>query len=77
MQRMRVEFYQPAGTIEIPGKGEVEQRYAQHAFEGCVGKEVPFKIEGTERGRCTVVAVTVDQGGKGATWIVDIGTTTE
>jgi hypothetical protein len=69
---MRVEFYEPAGTIEIPGKGEAEQRYASHAFDGCIGQEVPFKIEGVERGRATVVAVKVDEDGRGATWTVDI-----
>jgi hypothetical protein len=69
---MRIEFYQPAGTYEVPGKGEFAERYDPHAFDGCIGKEIPFKIEGTERGRCTVVAVKVDEDGGGATWTVDI-----
>ena len=69
---MIIEFYQPAGTVEIPGKGEFEDRYAPHAFDGTIGKEVPFKIKGIERGRATVVAVKVDEDGRGATWTVDI-----
>lgn len=69
---MRIEFYQPARTIEVPGKGEFPEQYAPHAFDRCIGQEVPFKIEGVERGRCTVVGVEVDDDGGGATWTVDI-----
>jgi len=60
---MRVEFHQPAGEHE---------RYAPHAFDRLVGQDAPFKIEGAERGRATVVAVKVDEDGRGATWTVDI-----
>jgi hypothetical protein len=60
---VRIEFYQPAGEHE---------RYMPHAFDGIIGQEAPFKIEGAERGRATVVAVKVDKDGRGATWTVDI-----
>lgn len=60
---MRVEFYQPA---------EEHERYMPHAFDGIIGQEAPFKIEGAERGRATVVAVKVDEDGRGAMWTVDI-----
>jgi hypothetical protein len=69
---IRVEFYNPAGTYEVPGKGEFPVQYAPHAFDRCIGQEVPFKIEGIPRGRATVVAVKVDEDGRGATWTVDI-----
>lgn len=69
---VRVEFYQPAGRFEVPGKGEFPERYAPHAFDRLIGQEAPFKIEGAERGRATVVAVKVDEDGAGATWTVDI-----
>ena len=60
---MRVEFYQPAAEYE---------QYMPHAFDGIIGREAPFRIEGVERGRATVVAVKVDEDGGGATWTVDI-----
>jgi hypothetical protein len=60
---VRVEFYQPA---------EEHERYAPHAFDRIIGQDAPFKIEGTEHGRATVVAVKVDEDGRGATWTVDI-----
>jgi hypothetical protein len=69
---MRIEFYQPAGTYEVPGKGEFAERYDPHAFDRCIGQDAPFKIQGLERGRATVVAVKVDEDGGGATWTVDI-----
>ena len=60
---MRVEFYQPADEHE---------RYDPHAFDRLLGQEAPFKIGGVEHGRATVVAVMVDEDGRGATWTVDI-----
>jgi hypothetical protein len=69
---VRIQHWQPSGTFEVPGKGEFPQRFAAHAFDNCVGKDVPFKIEGVERGRATVVAVEVAEDGSGATWTVDI-----
>lgn len=60
---MRVEFYQPAAE---------DERYAPRAFDGLIGQDAPFKINGTERGSATVVAVVVDGDGGGATWTVDI-----
>ncbi len=60
---MRVKFWHPADEHE---------RYAPHAFDSLIGQEVPFKIEGAERGRTTVVAVEVAEDGSGATWTVDI-----
>ena len=71
---MRIEFWEPAGTVSIPGKGECEQIYARHAFDGCAGQEVPFRDRpgGREIGRATVVSVAVDDDGRGATWTVDI-----
>ena len=60
---LRIEFYQPA---------EEHERYAPHAFDRLVGQEAPFKIAGTERGRGIVLAVKVDEDGRGATWTVDV-----
>lgn len=60
---MRIEFHQPA---------EEHERYAPHAFDRIIGQEAPFKIEGAERGLATVVAVKVDEDGRGAVWTVDI-----
>lgn len=60
---MIVKFHQPAGEHE---------QYMPHAFDRLVGQEAPFKIGGVERGRATVVAVKVDEDGRGATWTVDI-----
>ena len=51
--------------------------YAPHAFDSCIGQEVPFKIEGVERSRATVIAVKVDADGTGATWTVDIAGPTD
>ena len=66
---MRVEFHQAAGEHE---------RYAPHAFDGLIGKTVPWNLRETEDspilstpGTATVIAVTVDEDGKGATWTVD------
>jgi len=60
---MRIEFYQPADEHE---------RYMPHCFDRLIGQEAPFSIEGAERGRATVIAIKVDEDGRGATWIVDI-----
>lgn len=69
---MRIEFWQPSGTVNVPGKGEFTERYAPHAFDGLVGKSAPFKIEGVEHGQVTVVAVEVAEDGSGATWTVEV-----
>ena len=60
---MRVEFHESAAAHE---------RYARHAFDRTIGQEVPFKVAGVERGRATVIAVVVDEDGRGATWTVDV-----
>jgi hypothetical protein len=60
---VRVSFRDLAGEHE---------RYMPHAFDSCVGQDVPFRIAGAERGRAVVVSVTVDEDGRGATWTVDI-----
>jgi hypothetical protein len=60
---VRIKFYHPAGEHE---------RYAPHAFDRLIGQEAPFKIEGAERGRATVIAVKVNEDGTGAEWTVDI-----
>lgn len=60
---MRVEFYQRAGEHE---------RYAPHAFDSIIGQDAPFKIKDAECGRAAVVAVKVDEDGRGATWTVDL-----
>jgi hypothetical protein len=70
---VRVEFWEPAGTFDVPGKGEFPQRYASHAFDGAIGKTVPLKHEGgVPVGTATLVEVRVDADGLGATFVVDI-----
>jgi len=58
----RVEFWQSAGENE---------RYAPGAFAKVINTTVPLKLNGTEVGRCTIVSVTPDDDGRGATWVVD------
>lgn len=47
------------------------ERYAPHAFDSCIGQDVPLKILGQDRGRATVISVVVDEDGRGATWTVE------
>ena len=69
----RIEFWEPAGTFDVPGKGEFPQKFASGAFEGTIGKRVPMRApSGRQAGWCTVVSVVVDSDGGGATWTVDI-----
>jgi len=58
--------------ITFPEAAEENERYARHAFDGIIGKTAPFKIAGTEHGTATVIAVEVDEDGRGATWTVDV-----
>lgn len=60
---VRVKFHQRADEHEV---------YAPHAFDRLIGQAAPFKVAGVRRGSATVVAVAVDEDGKGATWTVDI-----
>ena len=57
---------------------EEHERYAPHAFDGVIGKTVPWNLRETEDGpalstpgTATVIAVEVDEDGRGATWTVD------
>lgn len=65
-------FWQPAGTVDIPGKGELPQRFAQDAFAGSAGKKLPWTYEGSRLGEATVLAVKVAPDGSGATFTVEL-----
>jgi len=69
----RIEFWEPSGETEIPGKGTVRDQYAPHAFDNAVGRRVPFRLEpgGPQIGWGTVISVRVDDDGLGATWEID------
>jgi phage head maturation protease len=62
---MRYTIWQPAGTVDIPGKGEFTERFAPGAFDGTVGKEVPLTYEEREIGRGRVVSAEVAEDGSG------------
>lgn len=70
----RVEFWEPSGETEIPGKGTVRQVFAPHAFDGAVGNRVPFRLHpgGPQIGLATVTGVIVDGDGRGATWTAEV-----
>jgi hypothetical protein len=69
----RIEFWEPSGETDVPGKGTFRDRYARDAFASSIGKRVPFRSfpGGPQIGWMTVVSVTVDEDGFGATWVVD------
>jgi hypothetical protein len=69
----RISFWQPAGTYDVPGKGQYPQEYAPHAFDQAVGKQVPVK--GPDRqdlGLCTVVAAEVAEDGTGVMLTIEV-----
>jgi hypothetical protein len=69
----RIEFWEPAGETEVPGKGTFRDKFAPGAFANAAGKRVPFRSRpgGRQLGWVTVVSVVVDEDGYGATWTVD------
>jgi len=68
----RVEQYQPAGVFQVPGKGEAEQKFAQGAFDGSVGKVVPITMEGRTIGSGRVISADVALDGSGVTIVYEI-----
>lgn len=76
---MRFEFWHPAGTFTVPGKGEFPERFGPHAFDHLVNRTVPWRLrqsEGgpvlAELGQATVIAVAVADDGSGAMFLVEI-----
>jgi hypothetical protein len=69
---VRYEAWQPAGTFEVPGKGEFQQQFAPGAFDRQVGKIVPLKVAGRARGHVRVVAAEVAGDGSGVTFTYEI-----
>lgn len=61
----RYTAWEPAGTFDVPGKGEFPQRFAQGAFDGTIGKEVPIKVQGVTIARGRVVSAEVAEDGSG------------
>jgi len=70
----RIEFWEPSGKTEVPGKGTFRDHYARDASASAAGKRVPFRSspDGPQIGWMTVVSVTVDEDGLGATWVADV-----
>jgi phage head maturation protease len=69
---IRYEIWQPAGTFEVPCKGEFQQQFAPGAFDRSVGKVVPLKIESRPVGHARVVSAEVAQDGSGVTFTYEI-----
>jgi hypothetical protein len=69
---VRVSFWEPAGTVNVPGKGEFRQKFGPDAFAGVIGSVVPWTYEGGRVGEATVIGVEVAPDGSGATFTVDI-----
>jgi phage head maturation protease len=62
---MRYTFWSPAGTFEVPGKGEFPERFAPGAFDRTVGTVVPLTYEGSTIGRGRVISAEVAADGSG------------
>jgi hypothetical protein len=69
---VRYEAWQPAGTFEVPGKGEFQERFASGAFNRSVGKVIPLKIEERPVGHVRVISAEVAEDGSGVTFTYEI-----
>lgn len=65
-------MWQPAGTVDVPGKGTFQQRFAPGAWDGQVGRRVPWTYEGDRIGTAVVVAAVVSDDGSGVTLTLDL-----
>lgn len=72
---MRLEIWQPAGTFDVPGKGEFTERFAPHSWDSQVGKKVPLKVAGRQVGTGTLVAAKVADDGSGVTLTIETDVT--
>jgi hypothetical protein len=69
----RISFWQPAGTFDVPGKGEFPQQFGPHAWDGQIGRQVPLTDGGgREISRCTLVGAQVDEDGGGVTLMIEV-----
>lgn len=68
----RYEVWEPAGTFEVPGKGEFPQRFASGAFDRSIGKVVPLKIEQRAVGHIRLLAAKVAEDGSGVALTYEI-----
>lgn len=62
---MRYTLWEPAGTIDVPGKGEFPQQFAPGAFNRSIGKVIPIKYEGREICQGRVISAEVADDGSG------------
>lgn len=71
---IRISFWQPAGEIDISGKGRFPEKFMPHSWDNQVGREVPLTDSpgGRETVRRTLVAVEVDEDGGGVTLTIEI-----
>jgi phage head maturation protease len=60
-----VSFWQRAGTVDVPGKGEFQERFAPGAFDSEIGKVVPLSAEGRVLGECEILSADVAEDGSG------------
>lgn len=68
----RIELYQAAQVIDIPGKGEAREVFARHAFDGTIGRRIRMTGDGgRDLGPCTVLDARVDEDGGGVTLVLD------
>ena len=69
---MRYEGWEPAGTVDVPGKGEFPRQFAPGAFDSSIGKIVPFKFGDVRVGHVRVIAADVAEDGSGVQFTYEI-----
>jgi hypothetical protein len=68
----RISLWQPAGTFDVPGKGEFPQVFAPGSWDSQIGKQVPCRLGGDETVLCTLVAAEVVQNGSGVMLTIEL-----
>lgn len=79
---MRYEAWEPAGTVDVPGKGTFPQKFMPGAFDRQIGKVVPLRFgerpePGTADarpalGHVRVIAAEVAPGGNGVMFTYEV-----
>jgi hypothetical protein len=68
----RFQAREPAGTVDVPGVGEVPVQFAQDDFTTQAGRTVPLRVRGDVVGHARVCEATVADDGRSVLFTYEI-----